>query len=161
MVLGEWLGIYLVGHAFKRVTKHGPQCHINRGKCRDTVIQGQVKSRAISLSSMQAGIRMDHDASKSFSPLLRIMLADDHLLLRQGVRALLERDGFRVVGEAGDGREAIQIAQQTQPDFAVLDVMMPLLNGLDVIREIRRVSPQTKSLLLTMHTDDAFVLESR
>jgi DNA-binding NarL/FixJ family response regulator len=125
------------------------------------VIQGQVKSRAISLSSMQAGIRMDHDASKSFSPLLRIMLADDHLLLRQGVRALLERDGFRVVGEAGDGREAIQIAQQTQPDFAVLDVMMPLLNGLDVIREIRRVSPQTKSLLLTMHTDDAFVLESR
>jgi DNA-binding NarL/FixJ family response regulator len=110
---------------------------------------------------MQAGIRMDHDASKSFSPLLRIMLADDHLLLRQGVRALLERDGFRVVGEAGDGREAIQIAQQTQPDFAVLDVMMPLLNGLDVIREIRRVSPQTKSLLLTMHTDDAFVLESR
>jgi DNA-binding NarL/FixJ family response regulator len=125
------------------------------------VIQGQVKSRAISLSSMQAGIRMDHDASKSFSPLLRILLADDHLLLRQGVRALLERDGFRVVGEAGDGREAIQIAQQTQPDFAVLDVMMPLLNGLDVIREIRRVSPQTKSLLLTMHTDDAFVLESR
>jgi DNA-binding NarL/FixJ family response regulator len=71
---------------------------------------------------------------------------------------LLERDGF---DEAGDGREAIQIAQQTQPDFAVLDVMMPLLNGLDVVREIRRISPQTRSLLLTMHTDDAFVLEGR
>jgi DNA-binding NarL/FixJ family response regulator len=109
---------------------------------------------------MQAGVRLDHEASKPFSPSLRIMLADDHMLLRQGVRALLERDGFRVFGEAGDGREAIQIAQQTQPDFAVLDVMMPLLNGLDVIREIRRISPQTKSLLLTMHTDDAFVLES-
>jgi len=99
---------------------------------------------------------MDHDASKSFCPWLRIMLADNHMVLRQGVRALPERDGF---GEAGDGRKANQIAQQTQPDFAVLDVMMPLLNGLDVIREIRRILPQTKSLLLTMHTDDAFVLE--
>lgn len=90
----------------------------------------------------------------------RVMLADDHSLLRQGVRALLERDGLTVVGEAGDGREAVRIAEQTQPDFAVVDVMMPLLNGLDVVREIRRVSPQTKSLLLTMHTDDAFVMES-
>ncbi len=90
----------------------------------------------------------------------RVMLADDHNLLRQGVRALLERDGLTVVGEAADGREAVRIAEQTQPDFAVLDVMMPMLNGLDVVREIRRVSPQTKSLLLTMHTDDAFVMES-
>ncbi|HXT68092.1 MAG TPA: response regulator transcription factor, partial [Nitrospiraceae bacterium] len=121
------------------------------------MILEQAKSRAFSLSSMEAGVRLDQEASQSAFPSFRIMLADDHMLLRQGVRALLERDGFRVVGEAGDGREAIQIAQQTQPDFAVLDVMMPLLNGLDVIREIRRISPQTKSLLLTMHTDDAFV----
>jgi DNA-binding NarL/FixJ family response regulator len=90
----------------------------------------------------------------------RVMLADDHNLLRQGVRALLERDGLTVVGEAADGREAVRIAEQTQPDFAVVDVMMPMLNGLDVVREIRRVSPQTKSLLLTMHTDDSFVMES-
>jgi DNA-binding NarL/FixJ family response regulator len=126
----------------------------------DAVLLEQTKSRAFSLSPMEAGVRLDQEASQSAFPSFRIMLADDHMLLRQGVRALLERDGFRVVGEAGDGREAIQIAQQTQPDFAVLDVMMPLLNGLDVIREIRRISPQTKSLLLTMHTDDAFVLES-
>jgi DNA-binding NarL/FixJ family response regulator len=90
----------------------------------------------------------------------RVMLADDHSLLRQGVRALLERNGLIVDGEAGDGREAVRIAQEIQPDFAVVDVMMPLLNGLDVVREIRRVSPHTKSLLLTMHTDDAFVMES-
>ena len=90
----------------------------------------------------------------------RLLLADDHILLRQGVKALIETYGVTVVGEAGDGREAVRLAEETQPDVAVVDVMMPLLNGLDVVREIRRVSPQTKSLLLTMHTDDAFVLEA-
>ncbi len=101
------------------------------------------------------------DVKKEPAPMpFRVVLADDHHLLRQGVKALLEANGLTVVGEAGDGREAIRIAQEMQPDFAVLDVMMPLLNGLDVVREIRRVSPQTKCLLLTMHTDDSFVMES-
>lgn len=105
--------------------------------------------------------RTGSDVQKAQAPLpFRVVLADDHHLLRQGVRALLEANGLTVVGEAGDGREAIRIVQQTQPDFAVVDVMMPLLNGLDVVREIRRVSPQTKCLLLTMHTDDSFVMES-
>ena len=90
----------------------------------------------------------------------RLLLADDHTLLRQGVKALIETYGVTVVGEAADGREAVRMAEDTQPDVAVIDVMMPLLNGLDVVREIRRVSPATKSLLLTMHTDDAFVLEA-
>ncbi|HEU4686124.1 MAG TPA: response regulator transcription factor [Nitrospira sp.] len=90
----------------------------------------------------------------------RVLLADDHVLLRQGVKVLIEGYGLCVVGEAGDGREAIRFAEETQPDFAVLDVMMPMLNGLDVVREIKRVSPRTKSLLLTMHTDDIFVLEA-
>ena len=93
---------------------------------------------------MLTGRRPDREAQKAISPMsFRVMLADDHMLLRQGVKALLEADGLTVVGEAGDGREAIRIAQQTQPDFAVLDIMMPLLNGLDVVREIRRISPQT------------------
>jgi two-component system response regulator NreC len=83
----------------------------------------------------------------------RLLLADDHTLLRQGVKALIETYGMTVVGEASDGREAVRIAEDTQPDVAILDVMMPFLNGLDVVREIRRVSPNTKSLLLTMHTD--------
>jgi two-component system response regulator NreC len=115
----------------------------------------------VSSGPMLTGRRPDREAQKVISPMsFRVMLADDHILLRQGVKALLEADGLTVVGEAGDGREAIRIAQQTQPDFAVLDIMMPLLNGLDVVREIRRISPQTKSLLLTMHTEDAFVMES-
>lgn len=90
----------------------------------------------------------------------RLMLADDHVLLRQGLKALIESYGATVVGEAGDGREAIRLAEDKRPDVAIVDVMMPMLNGLDVVRELRRVSPQTKALLLTMHTDDAFVLEA-
>jgi DNA-binding NarL/FixJ family response regulator len=110
---------------------------------------------------MQTRRRPDREAPNVSPPTaFRVMLADDHMLLRQGIKALLEADGLTVVGEAGDGREAVRIAQQTQPDFAVLDIMMPLLNGLDVVREIRRISPKTKSLVLTMHTEDAFVMES-
>ena len=75
----------------------------------------------------------------------RLLLADDHTLLRQGVKALIETYGVTVIGEAGDGREAVRMAEDMQPDVAVIDVMMPLLNGLDVVREIRRVSPGTKS----------------
>jgi|1185.fasta_scaffold1375105_1 hypothetical protein len=76
MVLGEWLGIYLVGHAFKRVTRHGPQCLIIE-KYRDTRA-GEIENFILVNA---AGIRMDHDASKSFSPSLRIiMLADDHIV---------------------------------------------------------------------------------
>jgi DNA-binding NarL/FixJ family response regulator len=69
-----------------------------------------------------------------------LLLADDHTLLRQGVKALIETYGVTVVSEAGDGREAVRIAEDTHPDVAIIDVMMPLLNGLDVVREIRRVS---------------------
>lgn len=89
--------------------------------------------------------------------MLRILLADDHTIFRQGVRALLEREGFRVEGEAADGREATQVAAQVSPDVAVLDLAMPLLNGLDAARAIARVSPRTRSILLTMHTDDPYV----
>jgi DNA-binding NarL/FixJ family response regulator len=88
---------------------------------------------------------------------LRILLADDHTIFRQGVRALLEREGFRVDGEAADGREATQIAAEVTPDVAILDVAMPLLNGLDAAQAIARVSPATRSILLTMHTEDPYV----
>jgi two-component system, NarL family, response regulator NreC len=88
---------------------------------------------------------------------LRVLLADDHGIFRQGVRALLEREGFRVAGEAADGHEAIQMAGNLTPDVAVVDLGMPLLNGLDAAREIIRVSPRTRTILLTMHAEDPYV----
>jgi two-component system, NarL family, response regulator NreC len=89
---------------------------------------------------------------------LRIILADDHEIVRDGLRALLEREGFAVVGEAWDGREAVKLAQDHQPDVAVLDLAMPSLNGIDAAKEIVRVSPKTKSVLLTVHAEDQYVL---
>ncbi len=89
----------------------------------------------------------------------RVMLADDHLIVRQGVKALLEREHLEVVGEASDGMAAVQLTRERHPEAAVLDFAMPILNGVDAAREISRVAPATRTLLLTMHTDDQYVLE--
>jgi len=91
---------------------------------------------------------------------VRVLLADDHIIMRQGLRTLLEREGFEVVGEASNGREAIQLSGTTHPDVAVLDLSMPLLNGIDAAREIVKTDGATKVILLTMHTDEDHVLES-
>jgi len=88
----------------------------------------------------------------------QVLIADDHPLIRQGLKTLLEQHGFTVVGEAADGREAVQLAQKLEPDVAVLDLAMPLLNGLDAAREITRASRRTKTILVTVHTADQFVL---
>ncbi|HEV8675518.1 MAG TPA: response regulator transcription factor [Methylomirabilota bacterium] len=89
-----------------------------------------------------------------------VLLADDHAIVRQGLRALLERDGLQIVGEVSSGREAVRIARERRPDVAVLDFAMPLLNGLDAGREILQATRGTKVILLTMHTDDQYVLEA-
>jgi DNA-binding NarL/FixJ family response regulator len=85
---------------------------------------------------------------------LRVLVADDHALVREGFRALLERKGFLVVGEAVNGVEAVRLADELKPDVALLDVTMPLLNGLDAGREIQRVRKDTHVVLLTMHAED-------
>ena len=92
--------------------------------------------------------------------LCEILLADDHLVVRQGLKVLLENEGFRVVGEASDGREALQLAQNLRFDVAVLDLAMPLLNGIDAGRAILHACPKTKVVLLTMHTEDHLILEA-
>lgn len=89
---------------------------------------------------------------------LRILLADDHVIVRQGLRSLLEREGFQVVGEAADGHEAVRLSKELTPDVAVIDLSMPFLNGVDAAKEIMQASPRTKTILLTMHTEDQYVL---
>jgi len=78
---------------------------------------------------------------------LQILLADDHQMVREGLKMLLERAGFKVVGEASDGQEAVRRVRDLGPDVAVLDLAMPLLNGLDAAREIARVAPRTRPIV--------------
>ena len=91
---------------------------------------------------------------------IRVVLADNHALVRQGLRALLEREGLEVAGEAADGREAARLAHDLRPDVALLDIGMPLLNGIDAAREIQKESRGTKTILLTRHDEDQYVTEA-
>ena len=88
---------------------------------------------------------------------LRVLLADDHEMVRQGLGALLERHGFAVVAAAADGKEAVELAATLRPDVAVLDVAMPVLNGVDAAREMARSAPGTRVILLTALSDAQFV----
>lgn len=95
---------------------------------------------------------------------IRLLLADDHTLFREGIRLLLERqEDMEVVGEAADGRQAVEMARQLQPDVVLMDLSMPQLNGLEATAEVHKILPRTRVLVLTMHaTDDYFfrVLEA-
>ena len=91
----------------------------------------------------------------------RVMLVDDHEIMRDGLREVLQRSGdFDVVGEAGDGEAAIRVAQSLKPDVIVMDVMMPLKNGIDACREIAEALPDTKMLILTAATEEDAVIEA-
>ena len=91
---------------------------------------------------------------------IRIVLADDHVLVRQGLKSLLEREGFQVVAEASDGQEALCHVESFQPDIAILDISMPTLNGLSAAREMKRSSPKTKTILLTQHDESQYIHEA-
>lgn len=86
-----------------------------------------------------------------------ILLADDHALIRQSLKALLERQGCRVVGEAANGQEALRSVENAQPEIAILDISMPILNGIDAARELKKSAPKTKVILLTQHDEDQYV----
>jgi two-component system, NarL family, response regulator NreC len=94
-------------------------------------------------------------------PTTTIVLADDHKVVRQGLKALLEAEpDFRVVGEAGDGLQAIKRVEVLSPRILVLDLMMPGLNGLDVTPQIKKCSPHTQVVVLSMYSNEAYVLEA-
>jgi DNA-binding NarL/FixJ family response regulator len=91
-------------------------------------------------------------------PKISILLADDHTLIRQGVRVLLEaEDDLVVVGEAQDGRQAVGMVEELHPDVVVMDIAMPLLNGIEATRQILDAVPGTRVLLLSAHSDDEYV----
>jgi DNA-binding NarL/FixJ family response regulator len=91
---------------------------------------------------------------------LRILIADDHDLVRKGIRSLLEaQKGWEVIGEARDGRDAVEKAAKLKPDVIILDHGMPRLNGLEAVRRIMKVHPQAKVLIVTMHDSDELIRE--
>jgi len=91
---------------------------------------------------------------------IRVLLVDDHQVVRDGLRALLERQQLSVVGEAADGRDAVKLADTLHPDVAVVDLGMPRLNGLDAASQIARQSPSTRVIALTMHSEPAYVISA-
>jgi DNA-binding NarL/FixJ family response regulator len=91
---------------------------------------------------------------------MKIILADDHAILRESLKELLEERGLQVVGEASNGREAIDLVVKHKPNVAVMDLGMPLLNGIEAAREISRVAPQTQTILLTMFEEDDYILNA-
>ena len=92
---------------------------------------------------------------------LSIVLGDDHTLLRQGLRKILEeRPDWEVVAEAGDGRDAVRQILATTPDVAILDIGMPLLNGIEATRQVVRRLPECRVLILSMHADEAYIIQA-
>ena len=89
---------------------------------------------------------------------IRILLADDHTILRSGIRSLLEDEpGLNVIGEAEDGRTAVSMACQLKPDVVIMDIAMPLLNGLEATRQIKAQCPAVRVLILTMHDNEEYI----
>ena len=92
---------------------------------------------------------------------IRMLLADDHTVMRKGLRLLLEsQPGFQVVAEAATGREAVTLAEQHAPDVIVMDIAMPLLNGIEAARQIAAKLPQAAIVFLSMHSDESYVLRA-
>jgi DNA-binding NarL/FixJ family response regulator len=93
--------------------------------------------------------------------MIRIILADDHTVMRSGLRLLLERQqDLQVVGEAADGKQAVAIAEAEKPDVVIMDIAMPHLNGVEAARQIASKCPQTAIVILSMHSDESYVIRS-
>jgi DNA-binding NarL/FixJ family response regulator len=92
---------------------------------------------------------------------VRVILADDHPIVRKGLRDLLENEPqFQIVGEAGDGLQALDLVNQHRPDVLIVDMMMPKMNGLEVLRQARQYHPSIQVIVLSMHSNEAYVVEA-
>ena len=91
----------------------------------------------------------------------KVLLVDDHTIVRQGIKALLDtQEGIEVVGEAEDGREAIEKAKQMAPNVIVIDITMPNLNGIEATLQIKKINPKIKVLVLTVHDNEKYIRQS-
>jgi DNA-binding NarL/FixJ family response regulator len=102
--------------------------------------------------------KLERKAMKS----CRILLADDHLLVRQGIKRILAEDpDLEVIGEAADGREALKLLEELQPDLVILDIQMPRMGGMEAARRIKKSRPELKVLMLTMHKENEYLRQAR
>ena len=91
----------------------------------------------------------------------QVLLADDHSIVRKGLRSILEGEqDIKVVAEAANGREAVRLCEQFRPNIAIVDIGMPQLNGIDATAQIRKASPETQIMILSMHTDETYILRA-
>ncbi|HYP05424.1 MAG TPA: response regulator transcription factor [Bryobacteraceae bacterium] len=94
-------------------------------------------------------------------PDISVLLADDHGIVRKGLRFVLEQEpGMAVAAEASNGREALKLCEQLKPDIAILDIAMPQLNGIEAVSLIRKASPATACMILSMHSDETYILRA-
>lgn len=92
---------------------------------------------------------------------MRVLLADDHAIVRRGLRSILETEpGVTVVGEAADGHEALRLAKDLHPDVAILDVAMPMLNGIDVAARLQKMERAPRTVILSMHSDESYIIRA-
>lgn len=92
---------------------------------------------------------------------IKVVLADDHIVVRSGIKTLLEQAGpIHVVGEASDGKEALQVVEKLQPDLLIIDIRMPVMNGIEATKKLPNYAKSTKALILSMHDDEDYILQS-
>ncbi len=89
-----------------------------------------------------------------------VLLVEDHAIVRQGLRRLLEERGLVVAGEASDGRQAVKMARELDPDIVIMDITLPRLGGIEATRKIRKMNPDTKVIMLTIHDEESFIYKS-
>lgn len=92
---------------------------------------------------------------------IKIVLADDHMVVRSGIKNLLEEESnIKVIGEASNGEEALKVVQELKPDLLIIDIRMPVMTGLEATQRLSEISPGTRSLILSMHDDEEYILKS-